>query len=171
MRFLVIALIVVVGLIGCSKPGAEEMYNKGSDAQRAENFDGAIAAYQDLIKMYPDSARTPEAVYAIGVIYQNHKHQFPLAIQAFRLLLDKYPSHATTPNAAFLIGFIYNNDLKNIDSARLAYEDFLKRFPSNQLAQSVQFELSNLGKDPAEILKAQAQVAAEEQKTTKKAKK
>ena len=171
MRFFIVPLILLCGLIGCSRPSAEEIYNKGLDAQRAENFDAAIASYQELIKTYPDSARTPEAAYAIGAIYQNHTHQFPLAIQAFRFLVEKYPNHATAPNAAFLIGFIYNNDLKNSDSARIAYEDFLRRYPANQLVQSVQFELSNLGKDPAEILKAQTQMADEGQKPAKKTKK
>ncbi len=171
MRFLAIPLIFIVGLIGCSRPSAEELYTKGSDAQRAENYDEAIASFQDLIKMYPDSARTPEAAYAIGAIYQNNKHQFPLAIQAYRFLVEKYPGHATAPNAAFLIGFIYNNELKQVDSARLAYEDFLKRYPTNQLVQSVQFELSNLGKDPTDILKEQTHLAKGEQKATKKAKK
>jgi TolA-binding protein len=147
------------------------MFNKGSDAQKAEQYDAAIASYQELIKAYPDSARTPEAVYAIGTIYQNHKHSFYQAIQTFRFLVEKYPNHATAPNASFLIGFIYNNQLKNIDSARIAYNDFLKRYPTNQLVLAVQFELSNLGKDPAEILKEQAQIAQNEEKHEKKVKK
>jgi TolA-binding protein len=163
--------IIVIILIGCSKPSAEEMFNKGSDAQKGEQYDAAIASYQELINAYPDSARTPEAVYAIGVIYQNHKHSYHQAIQSFRLLVEKYPDHATAANASFLIGFIYNNELKNIDSARIAYEDFLKRYPMNHLVESVKFELSNLGKDPAEILKAQAQMAQEETKPAKKMKK
>lgn len=170
MRVPVVPLVLLVGLIGCSRPSAEEMYNKGSDAQKGENYDAAIASYQELINTYPDSARTPEAVYAVGVIYQNHKHLYHQAIQSFHSLIEKYPNHATAANASFLIGFIYNNELKNIDSARLAYEDFLKRYPANQLVPSVQFELSNLGKDPADILKAQAQMAQEETNAAKKMK-
>jgi TolA-binding protein len=169
MRSYVFPLVIIVFIvIGCSKPSAEEMYNKGSDAQKAEQYDAAIASYQELINAYPDSARTPEAVYAIGAIYQNQKHSYHQAIQSFRHLAEKYPDHATAPNASFLIGFIYNNELKNIDSARIAYEYFLKRYPTNQLVESVQFELGNLGKDPAEILKAQARMAQEETNSAKK---
>jgi len=61
--------------------------------------------------------------------------------------------------------------LKNIDSARIAYEDFIKRYPSNQLVVSAQFELGNLGKDPAEILNAQVQLAQEAKNPAKKKKK
>jgi len=171
MRFFFISICIVFTLASCSRQSAEEMFNKGSDAQKAEQYDAAIASYQELINAYPDSARTPEAVYAIGTIYQNHKHSYHQAIQTFRFLVEKYPNHGTASNASFLIGFIYNNELKNNDSARIAYEDFLKRYPTNQLVASVQFELSNLGKDPAEILKAQTQMAQEETKPAKNMKK
>jgi TolA-binding protein len=171
MKFILFTSFLMFVLIGCSKPSAEEMFNKGVDAQKAEQYDAAIDSYRELVIAYPDSARTPEAWYAIGSIYQNQKHSYHQAIHAFRQLVEKYPNHATSSNASFLIGFIYNNDLKNIDSARIAYEDFLKRYPANQLVGSVQFELSNLGKDPSEILKAQSQVSQEETKPTKKVKK
>jgi TolA-binding protein len=171
MKTIITCLVALFALIGCSKPNAEEMYKKGEDAQKADQYDAAISAYQELINMYPDSARTPEAWYAVATIYQNHKQSYYLAIATFRQLVEKYPNHATSPSAAFLIGFIYNNDLRNIDSARLAYEDFLKRYPTNQLVASAQFELSNLGKDPAEILKAQAQLAQEETRPVKNKKK
>ncbi len=168
MRFIFILVFIGTTFIGCSKPTAEEMFNKGVDAQKAEQYDDAIASYQELINAYPDSARAPEAVYAVGAIYQNHKHSYHQAIQEFRLLIEKYPNHATAPNASFVIGFIYNNELKVIDSARIAYEDFLKRYPENQLVGAVQFELNNLGKDPEEILNAQTQIAKSESKTSKK---
>jgi TolA-binding protein len=170
MRLLLMTIIMLT-LISCSKPSAEEMFNKGVDEQRAEQYDDAIASYKELIKTYPDSTRTPEAVYAIGSICQNHKNDYYQAIQSYRHLVEKYPNHATAANASFLIGFIYNNSLKNIDSARIAYEDFLKRYPMNQLVESVKFEISNLGKDPAEILKAQTQAAQETTKPSKKVKK
>jgi len=171
MKLVLFASVLMFALMGCSKPNAEDMFKKGEEAQKAEQYDAAIASYQELIAAYPDSVRTPEAWYAIGSIYQNQKHSYHQAIQAFRQLVEKYPNHATSSNASFLIGFIYNNDLKNIDSARIAYEDFLKRYPANQLVGAVQFELNNLGKDPGDILKAQAQLEQEETKPVKKMKK
>jgi len=168
MRLLVMTIVITIAFIGCSRPNAEEMFNKGVDAQKAEQYDDAIASYQELINAYPDSARTPEAVYAIGTLYQNHKHSFYQAIQTFRHLVEKYPTHATAPNASFMIGFIYNNDLKNIDSARIAYKEFINRYPTNQLAASAQFEMENLGKDPEELLKVQAHMTEEKVKPVKK---
>jgi TolA-binding protein len=171
MKFILFTLVLMFALTGCSKPSAEEMFNKGVDAQKAEQYDAAIDSYRELVMAYPDSNRTPEAYYAMATIYQNHKKLYHQAIHSFRQLIEKYPNHATSSSASFLIGFIYNNDLKNVDSARIAYEDFIKRYPTNQLVVSAQFELSNLGKDPSEILKAQAQLAQEETKPAKKKKK
>jgi TolA-binding protein len=168
MKFTLFTLLLMFILTGCSKPNAEEMFKKGEEAQKAEQFDAAITLYQELTAAYPDSARTPEAWYAIGIIYQNQKHSYHQAIQTFRRLIDKYPNHAVSSSASFLIGFIYNNDLKNIDSARISYEEFIKRYPANQLVESAQFELSNLGKNPDEILQAQA---AQEKIYSKKVKK
>jgi len=171
MKFTLFILVLMFVLTGCSKPSAEEMFNKGVDAQKAEQYDAAIELYQELVMAYPDSARTPEAYYAIATICQNYKHSYHQAIYTFRQLVEKYPNHATSPSASFLIGFIYNNDLKNIDSARIAYGNFIKQYPTNPLVVSAQFELSNLGKDPAEILKTQAELTKEKPKHVKKAKK
>ncbi len=171
MKFYWFLPIVTVLFIGCSKPSAEEMFNKGVDSQRASMFNDAIEAYNQLISTYPDSARTPEALYAIATIYQNHTQSYSQAIQTFSQFVEKYPDHPLAPSASFLIGFIYNNDLKNIDSARIAYEQFLKSYPNSQLVMSAQFELETLGKDAGEILKERAKLAEAENKSAKKGKK
>jgi TolA-binding protein len=170
-RILLFSISIAVILAGCSKPSAEEMFKKGEDAQRVDQFNNAIDAYQELIAAYPDSTRTPEAYYAIATIYQNHQRSFHQAIQTFHKLVEKYPAHATAASASFLIGFIYNNDLKNIDSARIAYKEFIKLYPASQLVASAQFELNNLGKDASEILNEQSQITEAEKRVTKKVKK
>lgn len=160
--------LAVILLIGCSKPSAEEMFSKGVKAQISEQYNDALTYYQELIQTYPDSARTPEAYYAMGAIYQNHQKSFHQAINMYRQLVEKYPNHATASNASFLIGFIYSNELHNMDSARISYEEFLKRYPNNQLASSAQFELNNLGKEPSEILNEQSQISSSGTKVGKK---
>ncbi len=163
------ALSLLIG--GCSKPSAEEMFRKGVDAQLAEKYSDAIACYDELIKTYPDSARTPEAYYAEGMIYQNYLKSYRQAIDVYKQLADKFPSHATSPNALFLVGFIYGNELKNIDSARAAYQEFLNRYPDNQLVSSARFEIANLGKEPGDILGTHNQTASKDLGPKKRAKK
>lgn len=159
MRTVMLSLVFMVMLIGCSKPSATEMFKKGTELQSAEQYDGAVEQFQELVKTYPDSTQTPEALYALGTIYHDRKKDYHSAIQNYRLLITKFPDHATASNAAFLIGFAYNNDLKNTDSAKIAYNEFLKKYPTSPLVQSAQFELATIGKTPEEILKMQNQSA------------
>jgi len=167
---LLVLTLVVLG-IGCSKPTAEEMFKNGENAQKVEQYDEAIAAYQDLIQAYPDSVRTPEAYYALGTIYQNYKNDQHKALQFYHELVQKYPHHATSSNAAFVIGFIYNNELKQFDSARVAYAYFLEHYPNDPLAPSARFEIANLGKDPVAVLSSQAQQAKDSHAAKKQKKK
>lgn len=159
MRTVIVSMIVAAVLCGCSKPSATAMFQKGTELQGSEQYDGAIEQFQELVKAYPDSAVTPEAYYALGTIYHDRKNDPYKALENYRALVAKYPDHATASNAAFLIGFIYNNDLKKIDSAKIAYTEFLQKYPNSTLAQSAQFELSTMGKTPEEILKMQNQSA------------
>jgi TolA-binding protein len=171
MKINVLPMITMLALLGCSKPGAEEIFNKGVDAQKAEQYDEAIVSYLELIKTYPDSARTPEAYYAIGTIYQNQKKSYHQAIDFYKQLVNKYPHHATSPNAAFIIGFIYNNELKQYDSARTAYENYIKEYPADHLVNDAKFEMQNLGRTPEEIFADQERLAKEQAKQTRKPKK
>jgi len=155
MRFVVVLLAVVIVVSGCTRPTKDELWQGAVEAQKRGDFDESIEAYERLLEAYPKSDRAPEAMYAIGTIYQSHKGEPNKAIEAYRRLVKEFPAHATAPSAAFLIGFIYNNDLKNIDSARLAYQDFLAKYPDNSMAASARFELSTLGKDAGDILKEQ----------------
>lgn len=150
-RFLVLA--IAVAAVQCSKPSEEELFKRAVDAQKTNQIDAAIEAYEQLLADYPQSPNAPEALYALGSIYQGTKNNYRAAIGKYRLLVEKHPRFGATSNALFMVGFIYNNELKQIDSARWAYEEFLKRYPGNPLTESAQFELANLGKAPSEILK------------------
>jgi TolA-binding protein len=142
---------------GCAKPNATQMFSNAVEFQKAESYDQALDAYRELVKTYPDSARTPEALYALATIYHDQKHEYHQAINYYRLLATRYPHHQTASSAAFLIGFTYNNELKNYDSAKTAYEFFLTAYhdADSNLIASAKFELANLGKDPEVLFNEQ----------------
>jgi TolA-binding protein len=149
--------IVLIGLLviaACQRLTDEELWTKGVEAQKSENFDESLHQYETLTKEYPKSPKVPDALYAMGSICQNNKRDLNGAIRLYRQIVQEYPTHPTASGASFLIGFIYNNELKNLDSARIAYNEFLQKYPDNPMVASAKFELDNLGKDPAEIVKA-----------------
>ena len=159
MKTIMGSLILVAVLAGCSKPSATAMFQKGTNLQSSDQYDNAIEQFKELVKTYPDSAVTPEAMYALGTLYHDRKNDPRQAIDQYQALVAKYPNHATASNAAFMIGFIYNNDLKKIDSAKIAYTSFIQKYPNSPLVESAQFELSTMGKTPEEILQMQNQRA------------
>lgn len=164
---LFIAATLIGSLIGCSKLSEEQMIAKAVDAQKGNQNSEALEHYQSFLDEYPKSNKVPEALYAMGSIYQNQK-EFPKAVDVYKQIAKEYPEHATASSASFLVGFIYNNDLKNLGAAKAAYEEFLQRYPSSPMASSAKFELDNLGKEPEELIKEKVQTA--EKKPSKPAK-
>ena len=165
---IIVAAIVVFAVLGCSKVSEKELFEKAVEAKKGGQFDEALEQYQLFLTEYPKSPKVPEALYAMGSIYQSNRHEFNKAIEAYKRIVRDYPDHATTSSASFLVGFIYNNELKNVDSARMAYRDFLAKYPNSPMASSAKFELDNLGKDPEEFIRPKIQ--AEKSKNPKKTK-
>lgn len=161
-----VALLTFFALNSCSKLSEEEMLNKAIEAQKASQFNEALEGYEQFLQEYPKSVKVPEALYAMGSIYQSNKRDLRKAVDTYKRIVRDYPEHATASSASFLVGFIFNNELKNSDSAKMAYEEFLKRYPSSPMAPSARFELDNLGKDPEEIIKPKLQ-SAEKPKPSK----
>lgn len=162
-----LAVVVICALLaGCAAKTDEELFAEAIESQKAGDYEDALESYADVTTKHPQSPRVPEAMYAMGAIYQDQLKNFPKAIETYQKLVDGYPAHETTPNALFLVGFINHNELKNIEAARVAYEAFLKKFPESSLASSAQFELDHLGQDPAQILedRTAAQASAPETK-------
>ncbi|HLF20315.1 MAG TPA: tetratricopeptide repeat protein [Bacteroidota bacterium] len=145
--------VLIITLIGCSKKTDEQLMQKAVEEHKSDNVEEALLAYQEVVDEFPKSPRAPEALYAMGTIFHDKKHDSRKSVDILRKLVAEFPEHATCSNALFLTGFIYNNELKNYDSAKVAYEDFLKRFPTSPLVADARFELDNLGRDPAEIIK------------------
>ncbi len=166
-----LAVVIVCALLaGCAAKTDEELFAEAIESQKAGDFEDAVETYTEVMTAHPQSPRVPEALYAIGAIYQDQLRDFPKAIESYQKLVDNYPTHGTTPNALFLVGFINHNELKNIDAARTAYEAFLRKFPESSLVSSAQFELDHLGQDPAQILedRTAAQAGAPETKARAK---
>lgn len=151
MKYATLILMLAL-LIGCGKKTDEELYTDAVDAQKTEETDESIALFEQLTKDYPQSPKVPDALYALGTLYQDRKRDFAKAIAIYERVATEFPAHPTAPNAMFLVGFLNNNELKNVEASRKAYEAFLAKYPDNQLASSARFELEHLGKDPEQIL-------------------
>jgi len=146
ISLVVIALLVSLSafLSSCAKePKEDEVLQEAIDAQRTDRFDDAIASFQLFIKSFPKSQKVPEALYALGIVYQRKK-DFRNAVTTFKRVVDGYPDNPTASGAAYLRAMLLNEELKDTSAARSAYEVFLKRYPNAPMAGSARIELANL---------------------------
>lgn len=116
----------------------------------------AVESYEAYATAYPQDTMSAQYLFKAGEMYRSLR-QFDKAIATYERILKDYNSYSKAPHSLFLMGFTYENDLKDLEKAKLKYEEFLKLYPNHELADDVQFSLSNLGKSPDEIIKAFAE--------------
>ena len=96
------------------RPNVSEQAGEG-DAYRAayalvksQQFDGAVKAFQQFLRDYPDGKYAPNAHYWLGELYLVVKPQdLESSRQSFALLLDQYPDNKKAPDAMYKLGKVY----------------------------------------------------------------
>ena len=143
--FLAFLWPTVTFLTGCSKPSTDdEMLQSATAHYRNDEFDDALNDYQLLIKTYPKSDKVPEALLAMGVIYQNKKKEYRKAESLYTKLVMNFPDDPTAQSAAYERARILIGNLHQPDSAKAAYEFFLQHYPDATSAPSARLELDSL---------------------------
>lgn len=102
-------------------------FNKMSSSPTA-----ATRAFEDYIKLQPNSPLAANAQYWIGEIMYSHNN-YKGAVKEFIKVLQKYKNSNKAPDAAIKLGYSFYA-LKDWKYARRTFEDVLKYFPSNQNA-------------------------------------
>jgi tetratricopeptide (TPR) repeat protein len=82
------------------KKTAQDLFQEG---QQAAQPTARIAAYQRLLKDYPDSDLGPQAQFMIGFINSEELKDYDEAEKAFKLLLDRYPKAELADSARWMI--------------------------------------------------------------------
>lgn len=92
----------------------------------------ASRAFQEYIKMQPESPLAANAQYWIGEIMYSHNN-YKGAVQEFIKVLQKYKYSDKAPDAAIKLGYSFYA-LKNWAYAKRTFDDVIKYFPENQNA-------------------------------------
>ncbi|MEJ2700829.1 MAG: tetratricopeptide repeat protein, partial [Sedimentisphaerales bacterium] len=85
-----------------TNPEAEQHFQKANELQILADYDAAIAEYQTVISLSPNSKIAQNAQYWIGQLYFQSK-RFDAALSAFEKLLDEYPESRTIPATTLMI--------------------------------------------------------------------
>ena len=126
-----------------SESGAvRKAYDAGVMAYRAGDYQGAIAAFDGIVKHYPRDPLAPNAQYWIGDAWFNLR-DFRAAAAAQQALLASYPDSPKIPDALLNLGSAYAAQGDNA-AARKTLEDLLARFPQSDAAEKAKARLARL---------------------------
>lgn len=148
------APFILLILLSCSKIKQSELtlFQKAETEYQKKNIKEAIELYNRFVQTYPNSPKSPEALFKLAQIYLNDLRIPKEACKFFEQICEKYPDTKEAMNSLFMLGFIWANELHDYDKARGYYQKFLEKYPDSELAISAKFELENLGKEPEKLL-------------------
>jgi tol-pal system protein YbgF len=121
---------------------ARKAYDVGVAAYRAGDYQGAITAFDGIVKHYPRDPLAPNAQYWIGDAWFNLR-DFKAAAAAQQVLLTSYPDSPKIPDALLNLGSAYAAQGDNVN-ARKTLEDLMTRFPQSDAAEKAKARLARL---------------------------
>jgi len=121
---------------------ARKAYDAGVAAYRAGDYQGAITAFDGIVKHYPRDALAANAQYWIGDAWFNLR-DFKAAAAAQQVLLTNYPDSPKVPDALLNLGSAYAAQGDNVN-ARKTLEDLMARFPQSDAAEKAKARLARL---------------------------
>ena len=93
---------------------------------KMQQFDGAVAEFEEYIDRYPLSQFRDDALYRLGSIYFSKK-EYGKCRERLMTLINSYPSSEFTGNALYLVGESFAAENKFLEA-----EDFLKNAISSK---------------------------------------
>ncbi|MEY3747562.1 MAG: hypothetical protein RL194_1021 [Pseudomonadota bacterium] len=102
----------------------------------------AFEAFDKYLQTYPNSARVPEAQYALGYAQFSLKN-YKASMATQQKLLQQFPDHAKAPDAMYNIA---NSQiqLSDVDGAKKTLRLLLSKYPKSDVAPTAQKRLAVL---------------------------
>ncbi|MFQ5628132.1 MAG: tetratricopeptide repeat protein [bacterium] len=148
-----VLLFPFILMVACGNLKTEDqLFSEIEKFKSEEKLVDATKAMEQFVEHFPESERRSPMMKELAILYVGSARDFRKAIELYKQMQEEYPSDTSlVAQCQFMTGYIYANDLQEYDNARIEYEKFLKLFPNNELADDVQWELRNLGKDLSQI--------------------
>lgn len=110
------------------------LYVQGKQAFDREDFDGARAAFVNLLKKYPKSDQADNAQFWIGETYYRQSW-YEKAILEYQKVIELYPQGNKVPAALLKQGMAFTA-LGDKDNARLIFKELMDRYPKSTEAKA-----------------------------------
>jgi len=125
---------------GDKDSGVQNAYMQAFGLYSANNYPGAVEAFEAFIKTYPKSEYAGNAQYWLGECYYS-QHDYPRALVAFNKLLATYPRGSKVPDAMLKIGYTYSN-MNEPAKTKSALQLLVDKFPNSQAAMKAKERLN-----------------------------
>ncbi|MFC1806157.1 MG2 domain-containing protein, partial [Planctomycetota bacterium] len=125
----VVSVVALVGIVitafAAAPPGEEELYRKGMASFKQKSFRPAAAAFEELLKRFPKSARAREVQFHLAESFRiarrfGRESTYPKAEQAYKVLTedkkaDRWRARAMAGQAQLYLSWSYWSRRKQID--------------------------------------------------------
>jgi tol-pal system protein YbgF len=123
-------------------PSEKQSYDAAIGLFKSGDYKGAIAALQDFVKRYPQSAYAANAQYWLGNAYYAQR-DYKNAIAAQEVVVSNYRDSPKAPDAMLNIASNYI-ELQDEKAARKSLQQLVKQFPDSSAAQAAKDRLASL---------------------------
>jgi tol-pal system protein YbgF len=127
---------------GADGSASRRAYESAFNLHRAGDFQGAVAAFEALIKRYPRDSLAPNAQYWVGDAWFNLR-DFAAAARAQQALVANYPDSPKVPDAMLNLASA-QVALGDSSAARKTLEDLISRYPQTEAAEKARQRLPKL---------------------------
>ena len=141
-RPFVLVMITVIAMLtqyACLSIGTHRQAEK---LAHAENYQGAIDAYQAIINTKPGTPEAYRAQLGIARLYIDKMDQPQLGVKAYQDLIAAAPDSGEAAEAHYRLG-IYHFKIKDYESAQQSFDAIVNTFPSlGNLSHNAQLMLA-----------------------------
>ncbi|MDX9760355.1 MAG: tetratricopeptide repeat protein [Bacteroidota bacterium] len=163
-RFIILfALPLLIG--GCAGQDASDLLAQATTLRESGKGSEALPLYEQITRDYAESPQAPEAMYHCAVLYFKEQMDPIKAATTYELVAEKFPQTEWGHRGLFAAAYTYANEIGNLERGRHAYEKYLAQYADSSMAETVRFELENLGKSAEELLESIQQSQAAESAT------
>ena len=113
-KSLITLFALIFSVVGCSSPKStvneQALFDQAGQAQAANKYQQAIAAYQQIIEAFPKSPRLDKALFMVGFIKYDNLKDTAGAVIAFAELVSRFPKSDLIDDANFMLESINSKE-------------------------------------------------------------
>ena len=91
--------------------GEKLLYDEAQSLSEKGDFNAAIKIYEEILKLYSESANSCRAQFLIGFVYSENLKDYEKAKEVYKEILEKYPDCDLADDARFMLELMASDSL------------------------------------------------------------